>query len=157
MDEKRKHWIATCAFIAYGVLLIAAVVFKAIPVLHIGHIRLKFSGQHTGPSNLIPFKTIWPPLSSAGNQSIAMVNLLGNIVAFMPVGFLAPFIHPRMTWLKSLVLGSAVGLAMEVMELVLGIGIFDVDDIILNAFGVMLGYWVFVMFNRRALTPLTSS
>ena len=28
--------------------------------------------------------------------------------------------------------------------------IFDIDDVILNAFGVMVGYGVFVMFKRRA-------
>jgi glycopeptide antibiotics resistance protein len=68
----------------------------------------------------------------------------------MPVGFLAPFIFRRMTWHKSLILAIATGLAMETMEVVFRVGIFDVDDIILNAFGVMMGYWVLAMFNRAS-------
>jgi glycopeptide antibiotics resistance protein len=157
MDQKKRRWIAACALIAYGALLIRLVVFKAIPVLQIGHIRLKFNHRHTGPSNLILFKTIWPSLSGGENHLITMVNLVGNIVPFMPVGFLALVIYPRMTWQKSLALAIAVGLAMEVMELVFRVGIFDVDDIILNAFGVMLGYGLFAIFNRRAQTHLQSS
>jgi len=55
-----------------------------------------------------------------------------------------------MTWQKSLILAIATGLAMETMEVVFRVGIFDVDDIILNALGVMMGYWVFAMFNRES-------
>jgi glycopeptide antibiotics resistance protein len=77
-----------------------------------------------------------------------MVNLVGNIFPFMPIGFLAPYIYRRMTWRRSIFLAIATGLTMEIMEVVFRVGIFDVDDIILNAFGVMMGYWVFAMFNR---------
>jgi glycopeptide antibiotics resistance protein len=157
MDGKTKRWIAGCVLGGYCALLTRVVVFKAIPVIQIGHVRLKFSRQHTGPSNLIPFKTIWLSLSGGGNYLITMVNLVGNIVPFMPVGFLAPFVLPRMTWRTALILGIATGLAMEVMELALRVGIFDVDDIMLNAFGVVLGYLVFVLFNRRAPARLGPS
>jgi len=150
MNEKRRWWTAAVALIAYFALLIRIVVFKAIPIIHLGHVRLKFSGTHTGPGNFMPFNTIWPLLSGGTNHLIAMVNLVGNIVPFMPVGFLAPFVYRRMTWYKSLVLAIATGLAMEVTEVVFRVGIFDVDDIILNAFGVMLGYWLFAIFHRRS-------
>jgi glycopeptide antibiotics resistance protein len=149
MDKKRRPWIAACALIAYSGLLIRFVVFKAIPTLHLGHLRLKFSGTHTGPGNFVPLKTIWPLLSGRANSWIAMVNLVGNIVPFMPVGFLAPLVYPRMTWRTSLVLAIGTGLSMEIMEVVFRVGIFDVDDILLNALGVMMGYWVFACFDRR--------
>jgi glycopeptide antibiotics resistance protein len=149
MNEKRKWWIAACAFIAYFGILTRIVVFKAIPIIYLGHLRLKFNVTHTGPANFMPFKSIWPLLSGQTNHLIAIVNLVGNIVPFMPVGFLAPFIYRRMTWPKSLILAIATGLAMEIMEVVFRVGIFDVDDIIMNAVGVMMGYSVFAIFNRR--------
>jgi glycopeptide antibiotics resistance protein len=142
MHGNSKRWLAACALSAYSAFLTRFVVFKAIPVLQIGHIRLKFS-QHTGPANLTPYKTIGHSFGGGGNHLITMVNLVGNIVLFMPVGFLAPLVQARMTWQRSLVLAISIGVAMEVMELALRVGIFDIDDIILNAFGVMLGYWVF--------------
>jgi glycopeptide antibiotics resistance protein len=157
MNVKRKRWIAACALLAYSAILIKFVVFKAAPIIHIGHLRLKFNGPHTGPGNFTPFKTIFPLLSGRTNHLIAMVNLVGNIVPFMPVGFLAPVVYWSMTWQKSLVLAIAVGLAMEEMEVVFRVGIFDIDDIILNAFGVMIGYGVFAMFNKRIRPRLRSS
>jgi glycopeptide antibiotics resistance protein len=81
---------------------------------------------------------------------IDMVNLFGNIIPFMPVGLLAPLVVRSVSWQKALVLGVVTGLTFEVMEVVFRVGIFDVDDLILNASGVMLGYGVFVMFKRRA-------
>jgi glycopeptide antibiotics resistance protein len=149
MNVERKRWIAACALIAYSAILIRFVVFKAAPIIHIGHLRLKFSGPHIGAGNFTPFKTIFSLLNGRTNNLIATVNLVGNIVPFMPVGLLAPFLYRSMTWQKSLVLAIAVGSAMEGMEVVFRVGIFDVDDIILNAFGVMIGYWVFTTFNNR--------
>ncbi|WP_260702966.1 VanZ family protein [Edaphobacter flagellatus] len=152
-----KRLFSAFALIAYGALLIKFVVFKAIPIIHIGHLKFKFSGTHTGPANFVPFKTIRPFLSGRGNHLIAIVNLAGNIVPFVPIGFLVPFIYRKMTWQKSLALAVGVGLVMEGMEVVFRVGIFDVDDILLNAIGVMIGYWIFVLFVQRMRPHLRSS
>ena len=154
MDVKRKRFIAGCALTAYSAVLIRFIVFKAAPMVSIGHLRLKFNGRHTGPGNFIPFKTILPLLNGRPNHLIAMVNLVGNIVPFVPVGFLAPLVYPRMTGRTSLAFAVAVGLAMEGMEAAFRVGIFDVDDILLNAVGVMVGYWLFAMSPMRMPTPL---
>ena len=150
MKAKRTLWLAACALTAYGALLIRFVVFKAIPVIRIGHLRLRFAGTHIGPGNFVPFKTIVPLLIGRGNHLIAMVNLFGNIIPFMPIGLLAPLVVRSILWQKALVLGVVTGLTFEVMEVVFRVGIFDIDDVMLNAFGVMVGYRVFVMFKRRA-------
>jgi glycopeptide antibiotics resistance protein len=148
MTAKTTRWLVACALTAYGALLIRLVVFKRIPVIHIGHVRLRFAGTHTGPGNFVPFKSIVPLLMGQGNQLIAMVNLFGNIIPFMPIGFLVPLIVRSISWQKVLALGVVTGLTFEVMEIVFRVGIFDVDDIILNAFGVTVGYGVSVMFKR---------
>src|ERR1700728_2407127 len=150
MKAKRTRWLAACSLTAYGALLIRFVVFKDIPVIRIGHLRLRFAGTHTGPGNFVPFKSIVPLLSGRGNQLIAMVNLFGNIIPFMPRGLLPPLVVRSFSWQKALALGVVAGLTCEVMEVVFRVGIFDVDDVILNACGVMAGYGLFVMFKRRA-------
>lgn len=83
---------------------------------------------------------------------MAMVNLIGNIFPFMPIGLLAPLVFRSMSWQKALILGVVTGLTCELMEVIFRVGIFDVDDVMLNAFGVVLGYGVFVMFKRRDAT-----
>ena len=93
---------------------------------------------------------LFPYSSGQGNRLIALVNLFGNIIPFMPIGLLAPLVVRSLSWRKTLVLGVGTGLTFEVMEVVFRVGIFDVDDVILNTFGVLAGYGVFAMFKRRA-------
>jgi glycopeptide antibiotics resistance protein len=150
MKAKRTRRLAACALMAYSAILIKFVVFKAIPIIRIGHMRLRFAGSRTGPGNFVPFKTIVPLLIGPGNHLIATVNLIGNIIPFMPIGLLAPLVFRSISWQKALVLGVVTGLTFEMMEVVFRVGIFDIDDVILNAFGVMVGYGAFVMFKRRA-------
>ena len=149
MKAKRTRWLAVCVLIAYSVILIKFVVFKDIPTIRIGHLMLRFAGPHTGPGNFVPFRTIAPLLRGRGNHLIAIVNLLGNVLPFMLIGLLAPLVFRTFSWQKALVLGVLTGLTFEVMEVVFRVGIFDVDDVILNAFGVIVGYGVFVIFKRQ--------
>lgn len=111
---------------------------------------LNFGGTDAnGRANFLPFKTIVPYLLGDGGWIIAGINLVGNIAPLVPIGFLAPFVCRNMTWKKSLVLAVASGLAIEGMQVLFHVGIFDIDDVLLNALGVMVGYWIFTVFVRR--------
>lgn len=149
MKAKGTRWMAAIVLIAYSALLIRLIVFKAIPIIRVGHLKFKFAGGHTGASNLIPFKTIASELVGRGNHLISAVNLLGNILPFVPLGLLLPLVFRLMSWPRALMLGVLTGLTCEVMEVVFHVGIFDMDDVMLNALGVLSGYGVFVLFKRR--------
>jgi glycopeptide antibiotics resistance protein len=153
MKTKHTRWVAACAFITYSAILIRFVVFKAIPTIRMGHLRFKFGGPHTGPANLVPFKTILGQLIGQGNRLIDVLNLMGNFIPFLPIGLLAPLVSQSISWQKALILGVVTGLTFEVMEVIFQVGIFDVDDVMMNAFGVVAGYGVFVMLRRRACPP----
>ena len=129
--------------------MINVMVFKNLPLIRIGHLRFNFGGTQTGPANFVPFKTILPYLRGERGLIIAGINLVGNIVLLVPIGFLFPFIYRNMTWKKTLVLAVAAGLAIEGMQEVFQVGIFDIDDVILNGVGVMIGYWAFTTLAKR--------
>jgi len=154
MKVKQTRWLAPCTLIAYIAILIKFVVFKAIPTIRIGHLRLKFAGLHTGPPNLVPFKTIVPQVMGQGNHLIDSVNLMGNIILFTPIGLLAPLVFRSISWQKAFILGVVTGLTFEVTEVIFRVGIFDVDDVLLNAFGIMVGYGLFVIFKRGTQSRL---
>jgi glycopeptide antibiotics resistance protein len=144
----RTRVILAAVLTTYSALVIRLLVFK-IDFIRIGHLRFRFAPR-LGETNLIPFKTISSYLHGEPNWSIAILNLVGNIVLLAPIGFLVPLVYRQMTWRTSLALAAAIGLSIEGMEVLLRLGIFDIDDVILNALGVMLGYWANRVFANRA-------
>jgi glycopeptide antibiotics resistance protein len=138
----KQRALPSTILLAYSALLVRVMVFKDIPVIRVGGLMLNFGGTDGGhPPNFIPFKTIKPYLLG-DNLIIASANLVGNVALLIPVGILIPFIWRMMTWKQALLIAVIAGLSIELSQVVLRIGIFDIDDVILNALGVMIGYWL---------------
>ena len=129
------------AFFVYTYILIKVLVLKDIPALHLGNVTLDFGGTHDGPANWIPFKTIIPYLLGSGGWLIGGMNILGNIVLLVPIGFILPFIFPTINWKQKLAFAITTCLLIETTQAIMHIGIFDIDDVILNALGVLIGFW----------------
>jgi glycopeptide antibiotics resistance protein len=139
--------IAAFILFAYNAALVRLLVFKNIPI-QIGSLRFRFD-QEAGQPNFLPFRTISSYLLGEPGRLIATINLVGNIALFVPIGCLAPFAFRGMTWRRSLALGVTASIAIEAMEAVFHTGLFDIDDVILNAIGVMIGYWAFSISRRK--------
>jgi glycopeptide antibiotics resistance protein len=91
--------------------------------------------------NLVPFRTIVQDWSHSGWMFV--INFIGNIVAFVPMGLLPPFIRKRQTKLwHVLVFSLTLSLFIEVGQFISGRRVPDVDDLILNTLGGGLGYFL---------------
>jgi len=103
-----------------------------------------FVKQH----NYIPLKTISSYL--IGNEKvgiqIAIQNLTGNIVGFLPFGFLLPLLLKKEKCVGIVVfLTFCLSLLFELTQLVFQFGSFDVDDLLLNTLGGVLGYLLYCL------------
>lgn len=80
-----------------------------------------------------------------------LINIGGNIAAFMPFGWLVPLISERrQNTGKILFQTFLLSLSAETIQLLTRTGAFDVDDLILNTIGGILGYWCYyLLFGRR--------
>lgn len=68
-----------------------------------------------------------------------------NVAMFVPLGVLLPLLHPRMKkWYRTMAAGFLCSLAVELAQLLLRRGIWDVDDLFCNTLGCLLG-WCAVM------------
>ncbi len=151
-----KRSLATVVLAAYCALLVKVMVFKDIPTIRIGGTMLRVGGTESGgAANLVPFRTILPYLLGERGWFFGSINLIGNVALLVPVGLLLPFVLRHCTWTTALIIGIACGLAIEVMQAILDVGHFDVDDVILNALGVVIGYSVVLLLSRvrRARRP----
>lgn len=96
--------------------------------------------------NFIPLKTISDTVLSPSSHEV--INLVGNILAFMPYGIFIVLLSKSKTISLSGVFIRSLGMSLllECLQVFFSIGNFDVDDLILNTSGGLLGYGIFYVF-----------
>jgi len=96
--------------------------------------------------NLVPFQEIkrfWNYRDQLGMS--AFMNLLGNVVIFVPLGFLGAMASRHRSFIRTSLDGFLLSFVVEVFQLFARVGRFDVDDLILNTLGTILGYIIFLI------------
>ena len=98
-------------------------------------------------ANTVPFRTInMYKKGLARNNSNAEYNLLGNFIGFIPFGILLPLFWPWFRHgIKMLLAGFILSLGFETLQLLTGLGVWDVDDLLLNTTGTVAGYILFFL------------
>ena len=90
--------------------------------------------------NIVPFREIF---RYEINSKLFIYNVFGNIALFMPFGFIvSAYIKPKRIW-PSLLIAIIVSTTTEFVQLNIGRS-FDIDDIILNTIGCILGSLLFI-------------
>lgn len=139
------------AFCLYLLILTKLILFKHLPAGEIiNHFTFKFDGIYWPEHNVIPFKTIFYYLFLADmNVSIRIENLVGHIIGFAPFGFMLPLISKNFLNMKRILIATfCLSLTFELTQLIFYFGSFDVDDLLLNTLGGVVGYLPIHYFYR---------
>lgn len=138
-----KKFALTLVLFFYLAILTKLILFKYIPLSEIiHHFNFTYNEYHWRSNNFVPFKTIYFYLYLADiNFNIRIMNLVGNVIGFAPLGFILPFLSKKFLRMKPVIL-AAFGLSCtyEILQLLFEFGSFDVDDLILNTLGGFLGF-----------------
>ena len=90
--------------------------------------------------NFIPFLY----LTDYDNSTHMYLNVAGNILMFIPTGILLPVLYKRLDKAYKVVgTGFLISLAIEILQLPFADRASDVDDLLMNTFGVIIGYVLF--------------
>lgn len=95
-------------------------------------------------NNFIPFKEI---LRYNITSRLFIKNVLGNMMMFLPFGFFASYYLRAEKKVLPLLLTIIASVSIEVVQLIIG-RVFDVDDIILNIIGGLLGYYIYAVLRE---------
>ncbi|WBX80481.1 VanZ family protein [Virgibacillus salarius] len=143
----------TVVLCCYLFILSKLILFKHLAIPDImSHFTFNFDGYYWNNHNFIPFKTITYYLFLANdiNINIRVENLTGNIIGFMPFGFILPLLSSKFHRFKKITIATlSLSLTFELIQLIFGFGSFDVDDVILNTLGGILGYLPISIYTNR--------
>lgn len=139
-------------FAVYIVVVIKVIIFK-YPFEQLQAIANTWQKgvilEGLGTANFVPFHTIKMYIDYAYKLN-SVENLAGNILAFVPFGFLFPMVGKDGEKFPVMFLNAfTFVLGIETFQLFSAFGAFDVDDILLNCLGAALGFVAYRLFLRR--------
>ncbi|WP_445491304.1 VanZ family protein [Niallia sp. 03133] len=105
-------------------------------------------------ANIMPFRNILQYIVDRDhyNLNIIIDNLLGNILIFVPLGFFLPLLFKKYKKFSKVCLSSIlISFFLEFLQIALHIGQFDIDDIILNTIGAVIGYFAISILIKIAI------
>ena len=159
-DKKETILKTVCyiIFILYLLCLTKIVLFKYSSSNHI--IEKIFKGELNGfrSINIIPLNSIisFIKLITEGYFTRGFNNLIGNILVFSPLGYFLPMLFKKTKKLRYTILFSLiVSLIYESLQYILYLGSADIDDIILNLLGTIIGFGFYKVIENYTRGKLT--
>ena len=90
--------------------------------------------------NLLPLVNLF----DYDNKRDLLLNVIGNVAMFIPSGIVLPIIYKRLdSFVKVILAGGGISLCIEIIQLPFSVRASDVDDLILNTVGVIIGYGIY--------------
>ncbi len=143
-----RHEVALLVFVLFLSGLASQTILPTVRFSE-GEIHVINDGVHT--TNLIPLKVFadtYTEVFKNGNVAPLIINFFGNVVMFMPIGFLVPLLW-RASSGRLIIIGFLCSLFVELSQLLLPRSS-DVDDLILNTAGVALGLLIYKIIEKGA-------
>ena len=95
--------------------------------------------------NLIPLISYFDYGENSYFMEKAALNIL-NVALFIPIGLLLGCGFRKITWQRVLCIGALLSIIVEILQLILRRGLCEMDDVIHNIVGGMVGYGVYWIF-----------
>ena len=147
-DTQPLHEMGIFFFIAFLGGLLAVTI---LPEISLEEGRLVLNWGTGGGIHLIPFRIFRDSLRllQKGDAIYGLVNLLGNILIFLPVGLLSSLLWQNASFKKALLWGLGLSLFIELSQLFLPARWTDLDDLWMNTLGALCGYGVYRLIPHK--------
>ena len=130
------------------IVIIACVVYSISLVFYSFYtgISYKISGitQYNFSYNIIPFKQIYENLRLVFNNvqpfSLLFDYVIVDLCLFVPYSFFISYLKPKISFINFFTIMFLIVIMKELFQLITGLGIFDINDIILNLIGVSITF-----------------
>jgi len=147
---KTSQW-HEIGLVLFAVFLVGLASQTIIPKIEFGVVGLNIVNHNLESKiNLMPgqvFVDTWRECVINGYWNYLIINFIGNICMFVPIGFCIPLLWNGMLFWKTTLIGLGTSLFIELCQIPQVRGS-DVDDLWLNTLGVVIGYVLFQGFKR---------
>ena len=152
-----KHKNSSTPFLRFLFLLYAALLLWLLFDRSVDWTEgIPYRQQIRNNVNLIPFHTIkqyWKIVRLRQYNDVrffhGVINLAGNIILFIPIGYFLPRLWVKMRKFFPFLFTCTLSICLvELLQLLTLLGSMDIDDLILNLAGMILGYLAYTIPKR---------
>lgn len=138
-------------FLFYKEVLLLAFLLYALLLFYV----VTFQDVNYGTNNFTPFHEIF---RYEFGSKVFMHNIVGNIILFIPFGYFVSHVMQTKNPFPTFIISVITSVVIEFTQLKIG-RTFDVDDILLNIIGSMVGFIVFFIIDKfeRKLPKFSNS
>ena len=148
--EKVLYYCIYGLFTLYLIFLLRITLFKQASIYNL----FASIGASERSVSIIPFKSIFEMISSSVSIMRILENVIGNIVIFIPLGLILPIILKRES--GNVILGGIIfSASIEIIQFIFGLGSTDIDDLIFNTLGTIIGYLLFIAMKKKSKSNLS--
>lgn len=147
--QRRVDWKREAVLLLLYIDLAVIIRFTFFPMARVdGRVQpLIFDASAAFPFrlNLVPFVRLF----DYSNKRDLLWNVLGNTVMFIPTGIVLPIVFKKLnSFWKVVAAGALISLLIEIIQLPFSVRASDVDDLILNTAGVVVGCGIYAAVKR---------
>lgn len=135
-NKNRKKRMAITILLPYMFLVVATTIIT----------RKASSNSHP---ILEPFWSIEAILTGGRKKAWLALQVILNILMLMPVGLLAPALFEKRKGAKTVLLGLGSSITIELTQMLTRRGFAEIDDLISNTLGVIIGYGIYRIYKRK--------
>ena len=149
-NKKKINWYREVAMFIFAIFLMGLASQTIIPKFEFGMNGFSIVKSGIHKTNLIPFKVLFETYNEVfvnGYINYFLINFLGNIIMFMPIGFFIALLW-NLSNKKIIAIGFCLSLFIEICQLFLTRGT-DIDDLILNTIGTILGLLLYRVLYKK--------
>lgn len=145
MKRFEKKMLLKLIFIVYSLIM-----FYLLFVRNARPIESTYLDTMLACINITPFETIklYSRVLKYNSDPylirISIINLFGNVLVFIPFGYLLPHVIKRFeSWIRFLAFSAGIIISIEIFQLISLRGCFDIDDFSLNMVGIIIGFVIY--------------
>lgn len=149
--EKLLRFCTIGLFLTYLVVLIRIVLFKQVALYNL----FAAIGSMERTISVIPFTSILDMINDNVSVTRILENILGNIAIFIPFGLLLPIVQKDKSK-RIIFYGLITSVLIEIIQYAFALGSSDIDDLMFNTLGVIIGYVFYKIIHQKSCTDTFS-
>ena len=154
-NKTAKNWLREIVLLIFIMYCVGVASQTFIPKIEFGNTKLFLVNQNVfGEINLIPGKVLvdsYYEVIHNYNYLYFIVDVIGNISLFVPIGFLIPTLWKNVSMKHILIIALSSSLCIELLQLPQARGT-DIDDLWLNVIGAVVGFWIYTILLRNQIS-----